>query len=79
MEFISNIIKALNYPVDLYYLMDLSNSMSDDRENVVKVIQKRNAKYQKYGCAPKYETNDILISSGESWRKQLRPLHLITK
>ena len=31
------IIKALNYPVDLYYLMDLSNSMSDDRENVVKV------------------------------------------
>ena len=31
------ISKALNYPVDLYYLMDLSNSMSDDRENVVKV------------------------------------------
>ena len=29
--------QALNYPVDLYYLMDLSNSMSDDRENVVKV------------------------------------------
>ena len=22
---------ALSYPVDLYYLMDLSNSMSDDR------------------------------------------------
>ena len=31
------ILQALNYPVDLYYLMDLSNSMSDDRENVVKV------------------------------------------
>ena len=33
------ISKALNYPVDLYYLMDLSNSMSDDRENVVKVYR----------------------------------------
>ena len=31
--------QALNYPVDLYYLMDLSNSMSDDRENVVKVCR----------------------------------------
>ena len=37
------LFKALNYPVDLYYLMDLSNSMSDDRENVVKV-----RKYSKY-------------------------------
>ena len=26
---------AKKYPVDLYYLMDLSNSMSDDRDTVV--------------------------------------------
>ena len=26
---------AKKYPVDLYYLMDLSNSMQDDRETVV--------------------------------------------
>ena len=25
---------AQNYPVDLYYLMDLSNSMKDDKENL---------------------------------------------
>ena len=25
---------AENYPVDLYYLMDLSNSMKDDKENL---------------------------------------------
>ena len=29
--------QAKQYPVDLYYLMDLSNSMSDDRDNVVKL------------------------------------------
>ena len=28
---------AKQYPVDLYYLMDLSNSMSDDRDNIVSV------------------------------------------
>ena len=27
----------MEYPVDLYYLMDLSNSMSDDRDNIVKL------------------------------------------
>ena len=27
----------MEYPVDLYYLMDLSNSMSDDRYNIVKL------------------------------------------
>ena len=26
---------AKKYPVDLYYLMDLSNSMVDDRDNIV--------------------------------------------
>ena len=29
--------QAREYPVDLYYLMDLSNSMSDDRDNIVKL------------------------------------------
>ena len=29
--------QAQEYPVDLYYLMDLSNSMSDDRDNIVKL------------------------------------------
>ncbi len=28
--------QSQDYPVDLYYLMDLSNSMSDDRENIVR-------------------------------------------
>jgi integrin beta 1 len=32
-----SIAQALEYPVDLYYLMDLSNSMSDDRDNIVKL------------------------------------------
>ena len=32
-----SVSQSQHYPVDLYYLMDLSNSMSDDRENVVKV------------------------------------------
>ena len=31
------VARARQYPVDLYYLMDLSNSMSDDRENVVRL------------------------------------------
>ena len=38
-----SVVQALNYPVDLYYLMDLSNSMTDDRDNVVKVINICNA------------------------------------
>ena len=29
------VAQAKQYPVDLYYLMDLSNSMTDDRDNVV--------------------------------------------
>ena len=31
------VAQAKQYPVDLYYLMDLSNSMSDDKDNVVKL------------------------------------------
>ena len=31
------IAQAQDYPVDLYYLMDLSNSMSDDRDTIVKL------------------------------------------
>ena len=31
------VAQAKQYPVDLYYLMDLSNSMSDDRKNIVKL------------------------------------------
>ncbi len=30
------VAQAKQYPVDLYYLMDLSNSMSDDKENIVR-------------------------------------------
>lgn len=29
------VANAKTYPVDLYYLMDLSNSMSDDRDTIV--------------------------------------------
>ena len=29
---------AKQYPVDLYYLMDLSNSMVDDRDNIVSIL-----------------------------------------
>ncbi len=32
------VAQAKQYPVDLYYLMDLSNSMSDDKENIVRRI-----------------------------------------
>ena len=32
-----SVAQALEYPVDLYYLMDLSNSMSDDKDNIVKL------------------------------------------
>jgi integrin beta 1 len=32
-----SVAQAMEYPVDLYYLMDLSNSMSDDRDNIVKL------------------------------------------
>ena len=32
------VANAKLYPVDLYYLMDLSNSMSDDRETIVSTI-----------------------------------------
>ena len=31
------VIQAKQYPVDLYYLMDLSNSMSDDKDNIVRL------------------------------------------
>ena len=31
------VAQAQEYPVDLYYLMNLSNSMSDDRDNIVKL------------------------------------------
>ena len=34
------VAQAKSYPVDLYYLMDLSNSMSDDKENIVKLGEK---------------------------------------
>ncbi len=32
-----SVAQAKQYPVDLYYLMDLSNSMSDDKDNIVSV------------------------------------------
>jgi hypothetical protein len=32
-----SVAQALEYPVDHYYFMDLSNSMSDDRDNIVKL------------------------------------------
>ena len=31
------VAQAKQYPVDLYYLMDLSNSMSDDKANIVSI------------------------------------------
>lgn len=32
-----NYAQAEDYPVDLYYLMDLSNSMEDDKEKLSKL------------------------------------------
>ena len=32
------VAQAKQYPVDIYYLMDLSNSMSDDRDTIVSRI-----------------------------------------
>lgn len=32
--------QAEDYPVDLYFLMDLSNSMKDDKENLSKLGDK---------------------------------------
>lgn len=32
--------QAKNYPVDLYYLMDLTRSMDDDREILASLAQK---------------------------------------
>lgn len=34
------VAQAKKYPVDIYYLMDLSNSMSDDRDTIVKLGRK---------------------------------------
>ena len=33
-QFTIQVKPAKNYPVDLYYLMDLSKSMSDDKEKL---------------------------------------------
>ena len=35
-KFTFGVIQAKQYPVDLYYLMDLSNSMSDDKDTIGK-------------------------------------------
>ena len=32
-----SVAQRAEHPVDLYYLMDLSNSMADDKENVVRL------------------------------------------
>ncbi len=39
------IAQAKHYPVDLYYLMDLSNSMSDDRKNIVSNLVTKSQNY----------------------------------
>ena len=36
-EFSFEVAQSKDYPVDLYYLMDLSNSMSDDKETIVRM------------------------------------------
>lgn len=38
-KLVFRVAQAKQYPVDLYYLMDLSNSMTDDRDNIVKLGQ----------------------------------------
>ena len=35
------VIQAKQYPVDLYYLMDLSNSMSDDKDTIGELVMSR--------------------------------------
>ena len=36
-EFSFEVAQSKDYPVDLYYLMDLSNSMSDDKDTIVRM------------------------------------------
>ena len=36
-DFSFEVAQSKDYPVDLYYLMDLSNSMSDDKETIVRM------------------------------------------
>ena len=33
------VAQSTQYPVDLYYLMDMSNSMSDDKQNIVRRLE----------------------------------------
>ena len=39
-EFSFEVAQSKDYPVDLYYLMDLSNSMSDDKDTIVRMGKK---------------------------------------
>ncbi|CAB4066717.1 ITGB1 [Lepeophtheirus salmonis] len=60
------ISQAKEYPVDLYYLMDLSNSMSDDREMLAKLADKIASAIQSI-------TKDFHIGFGSFVDKEVYP------
>ena len=66
---------AKKYPVDLYYLMDLSNSMSDDRDNIVShKISKKQGLIEEccsihiaFKKGAKIKMPSFFLPSGETW------------
>lgn len=60
------VAQAKAYPVDLYYLMDLSNSMSDDKENIVRLGDD-------LAWAIKNITKDFRIGFGSFVDKEVMP------
>ncbi|TRY74801.1 hypothetical protein TCAL_07115 [Tigriopus californicus] len=63
---------AKQYPVDLYYLMDLSNSMSDDRDNIVKLGRDLASSIQEI-------TRDFRIGFGSFVDKEVMPYISLVK
>jgi len=66
------VAQAKDYPVDLYYLMDLSNSMSDDRDNVVKLGRE-------LALAVQNITDDFQIGFGSFVDKEVLPFVSLVK
>ena len=58
--------QSQHYPVDLYYLMDLSNSMSDDKDNIVRLGED-------LATAIETITQDYTIGFGSFVDKELSP------
>ena len=65
-QFTLQVAQAKQYPVDLYYLMDLSNSMSDDKDTIVKMGEELIK-------AVKNVTSDFQIGFGSFVDKEVMP------